>query len=125
VRGYLGRKPVQGSALRSCFIRLRDVFLLQAEKDRRHFGLKEEADTAGYLLACWYDGLLPEVFRIDVATIMIGLGKQRGLRKRELQDRLAAAWADLGSSQSKDLTTFRWMKRQQNESFKSYVRNMG
>lgn len=106
VTGWLGRHPYEGSILRRFYIRVRDVFLLQCEKDRRYFRSHEELDHISGQIALLINALLPNSVQLDEARLHIRLRKQRTLRKPELQRRLAVAWADIGFLDGAKLTTW-------------------
>ena len=107
VTGWRGLEPIQAAILRAHYIRMRDIFLLQAENDRRHFRSKCELDNVAGTFGLVIDALLPEMVQLDAVGLTIRLGKQRALRKRELHRRLATAWAEIGLVDAKQMTTFR------------------
>ena len=106
VTGWRGLEPIQAAILRAHYIRMRDNFLLQAEKDRRHLRSKCELDNAAGLFGLVIDALLPKMVQLDAVGLTIRLGKQRALRKRELHRRLATAWVDVGFADGKKLIAF-------------------
>lgn len=105
VTGWLGGEPIQAALLRAHYVRLRDVFLLQAEKDRRYFGSNCELDHVSGMMGLFINVFLPKAAQLDEVILSIHLSKQRVFRKRELQRRLAAAWADVGCPEAKQMTT--------------------
>lgn len=105
VTGWMGSEPFQAAALRAHYIRVRDVFLMQAEKDRRHSGSKWELDHISGTMGLFINALLPKAVQFDEVTLIFFMSKQRALRKRELQRRLAEAWAAVGSPESARMTT--------------------
>ena len=96
VTGWLGNEPIQGSIFRQFWVQVRDVALLQCEKDRRHFRSKDELDHISGEIALLINAFLPKAVQLDQVQLMVRLGRQRILRKPELQMRLTTAWAEVG-----------------------------
>lgn len=105
VGGWLGHEPIQGAVYRSHYVRLRDLFFLQCEKDRRHSGSKEELNHLSGGLAKFINAILPTSAHLDDVRVIIELGRQRCLRKRELQLRLTEGWKNIGWPEGRNLVT--------------------
>ena len=105
VTGWLGQDPYEGAVLRAHYVKVRDIYLLQSEKDRRYWGSKNDLENGSGGLVLFINALLPNSAQLDVVGLTVRLGQQHVLPKRELQQRLTAGWAEIGFPEGKTLIT--------------------
>ena len=74
VTGWFGGEPMQAAISRAHFIRVRDVFLLQAEKDRRYYGSEHELDHISGKIGLFINAFLPKAVQLDEVALLVRLG---------------------------------------------------
>lgn len=93
-----GGDPINSAPAREWLIRLRDVLLLQAEKDRRSVSAAGGSPIyfiSGYL--AWGNNLaLPKRMQLDDFHLTMRVLSHRTLKKRDLDKQLKTGWSVLG-----------------------------
>lgn len=103
-----GGDPIEAARDRELRIRLRDAFILQAEKDRRNFSSTTTPQAPIFIseiLVTLLTSSLPKRLQLDDLQLIRRMKRTRTLKKRELEQRLRKDWADLGISEARNLIT--------------------
>lgn len=106
--GIHGGDPVEVAQKRAEAIQMRDLYLLQAELDRRVYRSRtkialESVEFASFLHVIWLNDALPKRLQLDDNDLISRMTRARRIRKRDLVRELRTGYAKLGMS---DGTTF-------------------
>lgn len=108
---FRGGDPIEAKRHRELRIRLRDVFLLQAERDLRHHcgvtGAQWQdapAFISTYFVVTLNDSL-PKRLRLDDIQLFMRMMLIHSMKTRDLAKQLRKGWAELGIPEAKDLIT--------------------
>jgi hypothetical protein len=95
-----GGAPTEAAWSRQYLIRLRDLWWLQAEMDRRNWGprssLRVRPILTSEVVALLINQTLPSRLQLNDANFLQLTSDYMGLKKRELEQRLKIAWRDFG-----------------------------
>lgn len=105
-----GGDPLEAARDRDLRIRLRDAYMLQAEKDRRYFCSSATPPNDGpifisEILAERLNSSLPKRLQLDDFQLVLRMDRARSLKKRDLEQRLRRVWADLGFPNARNFVT--------------------
>lgn len=105
-----GGDPVEAAKDRQLRIRFRDIFILQAEKDRRNFLSKAARDQkvpifVSDLLVVNLNSSLPPRMQLNHTQLLMRIHGATRLRKRDLIQQLRKGWADLDIPAARHLIT--------------------
>ena len=105
-----GGDSLEAARDRELRIRFRDAFMLQAEKDRRHFRsttpLQDDVPIfISEILVTLLNSSSPKRLQLDDVQLIMRMNRARTLKKRDLEQRLRKDWADLGISEARNLIT--------------------
>jgi len=106
VTGYLGGSPYDLPKLRQVIIKVRDILMLQSERDRRHFGSKREGLTASeYMAFCWNKVLIDQ-FKLNETEFFDRMDSYQAMKKRDLESQLLSELKELGFPKNGKLRDF-------------------
>lgn len=96
---FKGGDPIEASQRRALVIRFRDLFMLQAEKDRRRFceanhKQRPPISVSDYLVH-QFNASLPKRMQLDDIHLIMRMLRIQTLRKTVLEKRLHKEWTEL------------------------------
>ena len=105
-----GGDPAVAAHNRQSMIKFRDLFLLQAEKDRRSFVSKSGRDEHPPLFVSEYlvtliNSCLPMRMQLSETQLQFQMWTISCLRKHKLEERLRMQWAEVGIPEARNLIT--------------------